>query len=163
MSSTSRFGVTSLGGEMDLLLKLAGKIWCFNDALVLMLCSHSAICEDHFADERVVVKKKGRLYLVKETVPTIYYRETKMGTAHGRRSSFRGRQRRRSHRSHPDAHRRNERKHPRLHRRSLISSPHPMKNALFAALAILTSVAISACSSVDKEAPPTPTTSPTPQ
>ena len=45
-----------------------------------MLCSHSAICEDHFADERVVVKKKGRLYLVKETVPTIYYRETKMGT-----------------------------------------------------------------------------------
>lgn len=39
----------------------------------------SAVCEDHFADDRVVVKKKGRLYLVKKTVPTIYNRETKDG------------------------------------------------------------------------------------
>lgn len=39
----------------------------------------SAVCEDHFADERVVVKKKGRLYLIKKTVPTIYFREAKEG------------------------------------------------------------------------------------
>lgn len=39
----------------------------------------SAVCEDHFAEDRVVVKKKGRMYLIKKTVPTIYYRETKEG------------------------------------------------------------------------------------
>lgn len=39
----------------------------------------SAICEDHFAEDRVITKKKGRLYLLKKTVPTIYYRETKVG------------------------------------------------------------------------------------
>lgn len=39
----------------------------------------SAVCEDHFAEDRVIVKKKGRLYLLKKTVPTIYYRETKEG------------------------------------------------------------------------------------
>lgn len=41
--------------------------------------SCSAVCEDHFAADRVVSKKKGRLYLVKKTVPTIYYRETIKG------------------------------------------------------------------------------------
>lgn len=40
----------------------------------------SAVCEDHFDEARVVIKKKGRLYLMKRTVPTIYYRETKLGT-----------------------------------------------------------------------------------
>lgn len=39
----------------------------------------SAVCEDHFAEDRVVTKKKGRLYLLKKTVPTIYFRETKAG------------------------------------------------------------------------------------
>lgn len=39
----------------------------------------SAICEDHFAAERVVSKKKGRFYLLKGTVPTVYYRESKEG------------------------------------------------------------------------------------
>lgn len=39
----------------------------------------SAVCEDHFSEDRVVIKKKGRLYLIKKTVPTIYYRETKEG------------------------------------------------------------------------------------
>jgi THAP domain len=42
--------------------------------------SCSAICEDHFEHNRVVTKKKGRLYLLKQTVPTIYYRESKEGT-----------------------------------------------------------------------------------
>lgn len=42
--------------------------------------SCSAICEDHFEESRIVAKKKGRLYLLKQTVPTIYYRETKEGT-----------------------------------------------------------------------------------
>lgn len=40
----------------------------------------SAVCEDHFDEARVVIKKKGRLYLMKRTVPTIYYRDTKLGT-----------------------------------------------------------------------------------
>lgn len=39
----------------------------------------SAVCEDHFTEDRVVIKKKGRLYLIKKTVPTIYYRDTKEG------------------------------------------------------------------------------------
>ena len=39
----------------------------------------SAICEDHFTEDRVVAKKKGRMYLLKKTVPTVYYRETKAG------------------------------------------------------------------------------------
>lgn len=39
----------------------------------------SAVCEDHFTEDRVVTKKKGRLYLLKNTVPTIYYRESKAG------------------------------------------------------------------------------------
>lgn len=39
----------------------------------------SAVCEDHFSEDRVVVKKKGRLYLIKKTVPTIYYRDAKEG------------------------------------------------------------------------------------
>lgn len=39
----------------------------------------SAICEEHFEEEKVISKKMGRLYLLKRTVPTIYYRETKEG------------------------------------------------------------------------------------
>lgn len=42
--------------------------------------SCSAICEDHFEVNRIVTKKKGRLYLLKQTVPTIYFRETASGT-----------------------------------------------------------------------------------
>lgn len=42
--------------------------------------SCSAICEDHFEKNRVVTKKKGRLYLLKQTVPTIFYRDSKEGT-----------------------------------------------------------------------------------
>lgn len=37
----------------------------------------SVICEDHFAPDCFIQKKKGRLYLHKNSVPTIYYRETK--------------------------------------------------------------------------------------
>lgn len=32
----------------------------------------SVICEDHFTAESFITKKKGRLYLVKDSVPTIY-------------------------------------------------------------------------------------------
>lgn len=39
----------------------------------------SAICEDHFTEDRIVSKKKGRSYLVRGSVPTVYYRETKEG------------------------------------------------------------------------------------
>lgn len=39
----------------------------------------SAICEDHFTEDQVVSKKKGRFYLLRGSVPTIYYRETKDG------------------------------------------------------------------------------------
>lgn len=39
----------------------------------------SAVCEDHFAADRVIAKKKGRLYLIKKTVPTIFFRDTKEG------------------------------------------------------------------------------------
>lgn len=35
--------------------------------------------QDHFSEDRVVSKKKGRFYLLRGTVPTIYYRETKEG------------------------------------------------------------------------------------
>lgn len=38
---------------------------------------NSAICEDHFAADCFIQKKKGRLYLHKNSVPTIYYREYK--------------------------------------------------------------------------------------
>lgn len=39
----------------------------------------SAICEDHFSEDRAVTKKKGRRYLLRKTVPTIYYRNTEEG------------------------------------------------------------------------------------
>ena len=38
---------------------------------------NSAICEDHFTSDCIIQKKKGRLYLHKNSVPTIYYRESK--------------------------------------------------------------------------------------
>lgn len=38
---------------------------------------NAAICEDHFASDCFIQKKKGRLYLHKNSVPTIYYRESK--------------------------------------------------------------------------------------
>lgn len=36
----------------------------------------STICENHFTSESFVVKKKGRLYLVKDSVPKIYLKES---------------------------------------------------------------------------------------
>lgn len=42
------------------------------DDFVVKKCS--AICEDHFAYDRIIKKKKGRFYLMKNTVPTIYRR-----------------------------------------------------------------------------------------
>lgn len=35
----------------------------------------SSICENHFKTDCFVTKKKGRLYLVRDSVPTIYHRE----------------------------------------------------------------------------------------
>jgi hypothetical protein len=37
----------------------------------------SFICEDHFTAENFVVKKKGRLYLAQDSVPTIYVKESR--------------------------------------------------------------------------------------
>lgn len=37
----------------------------------------AAICENHFRSDCFITKKKGRLYLVKDSVPTIYNRELK--------------------------------------------------------------------------------------
>jgi THAP domain len=39
----------------------------------------SSICEEHFAPDRIIMKKKGRMYLLKNTVPIIYYRRIKQG------------------------------------------------------------------------------------
>lgn len=56
------------------------KIWVSFTRRDFTVKSCSAICEDHFEQNRVIAKKKGRLYLLKQTVPTIYYRELKEGT-----------------------------------------------------------------------------------
>ena len=61
--------------------ELFKKIWVSftrrTDSFSVKSCS--AICEDHFEPNRIVAKKKGRLYLLKQTVPTIHYRELKEG------------------------------------------------------------------------------------
>lgn len=54
------------------------KLWCqFSRREKDFDPKSSAICEDHFTPESFIQKKKGRLYLHKHSVPTIYYRETK--------------------------------------------------------------------------------------
>lgn len=49
----------------------------FTKRLNFMPKDSSAICEDHFAQESFTMKKKGRLYLVKDSVPTIYVKDLK--------------------------------------------------------------------------------------